>query len=185
MMKVNSLVNKNYQSTGNLFLDQLIGGFSIGTIVLMIEDSPTKIYESFLKYFMAEGIVKNQKVFLYTTNPTTKQNLSNLPYKSTQVDNILNTKKPDTKQGEIKIAWRYENIKYSNVIEDILKSTDYIFDLSRTLQDEYLKGTQNQNQSNFTTTNIEAKSGSETLKQLIHNLIRLYQLYFQSARRRN
>jgi len=174
-MKSLTLVNKNYQSTGNLFLDHLIGGFSIGTIVLLVEDSPTKIHESFLKYFMAEGVVKEQKVFLYSSNPMAKQNIINLPYKSTQVENILNTSKgtenKQSGQGDIKIAWRYENIKYSNVIENIVKSTDYIFDLSRSLQDIYTS------QNNFSISNIEATDGIEILKQLIYQISNDYTKY--------
>jgi len=171
-MKVNNSLNKNYQSTGNLFMDHLIGGISIGTIVLMIEDTPTKIHESFLKYFMAEGIVKEQKVYLYSSNSNTRQNLTNLPYKSTQVDTILNSKRAnETKQGEIKIAWRYENINYSNAIEDIVKSTDYIFDLSRTLQDNYTSI------NNYTLTILEAKDGIDFLKQIIDNISNDYTKY--------
>jgi elongator complex protein 4 len=130
---------KNILSSGNLFLDKITGGgLALGTIVLLIEDSPSRIYETFLKYFLAEGVVNGQKCFFYHSNPTSFNNIyKQLPYKSTQVDSILNAKKVNN-TSEMKIAWRYENIKYSNLLEDITKSTDYIFDLSRELQDIYL-----------------------------------------------
>ena len=92
---INPIVkNKNYISSGNLFLDKIIGGLSLGTIVLLIEDTPSSIHESLVKYFIAEGIVNNQKTFFYYNNENNLNNIANnLPYKSTQVDSILNTKK--------------------------------------------------------------------------------------------
>jgi len=140
IQKTNKVKNKNYISSGNLFLDKIIGGLSLGTLVLLVEDTPSTIYEGFLKYFIAEGIVNSQKTFFYHNNLTVYNSIiNNLPYKSTQVESIVNAKRVnDTKNSEMKIAWRYENIKYSNILEDIIKSTDYIFDLSRQLQDTYL-----------------------------------------------
>jgi hypothetical protein len=140
----NSLVkNKNFLSSGNLFLDKIIGGFNLGSIVLLVEDSPTEIYQNFLKYFIAEGVVNEQKIFFYYSDEKIQNEiLKNLPYKSTQVEAILNAKKVNesksSKSTEMKIAWRYENIQYSNVLEDLTKSSSYIFDLSRQLQDTYL-----------------------------------------------
>jgi len=138
--KTSKVKNKNYISSGNLFLDKITGGLSLGTLVLLVEDTPSSIYEGFLKYYIAEGIVNSQKTFFYYNNETIFNNIiKNLPYKSTQVESILNAKSvKDTKSSEMKIAWRYENIKYSNVLEDIIKSTNYIFDLSRQLQDVYI-----------------------------------------------
>jgi hypothetical protein len=134
------LNNKNQLSTGNLFLDKLISGVSLGTIILLIEDDPSSIYESLLKYFIAEGIIKKQKIFYYYNNENSNQNIIEaLPYKSTQVESIINAKRVnETKSNEMRIAWRYENIKYSTMLEDIVKSSEYVFDLSRQLQETYL-----------------------------------------------
>lgn len=140
----NNLVkNKNFLSCGNLFLDKIIGGFNLGTIVLLVEDSPTEIYQNFIKYFIAEGVVNEQKIFFYYHDDKIHNEiLKNLPYKSTQVEAILNAKKVNEKQNskstEMKIAWRYENIQYSNILEELTKSSQYIFDLSRQLQDTFL-----------------------------------------------
>jgi hypothetical protein len=65
---------------------------------------------------------------------------NNLPYKSTQVENILNSqpmKIAEAKETDqnLKIAWRYENINYTNLIGELSKSLKYIFDLNRPLQD--------------------------------------------------
>lgn len=132
------LQNKNFLSTGNLFFDKIVGGLSLGSITLLVEDSPTKLNEVFLKYLISEGLINKEKVFFLFSQNRSCDILSSLPYKSTAVEAILNAKKgADNKGGEIKIAWRYENIKYSNILEELAKSTSYILDLSRQIQEEF------------------------------------------------
>ena len=141
-----SILNKQFLSSGNPFLDHIFGGgFQLGSIVLLIEDIPTKLYYHFLKYNIAEGIVSGDKILFYYGNKTTYEEVyNNLPYKSTQVENILNSHQikvndPKEKQNDnsLQIAWRYENINYTNLIGDLTKSLKYIFDLSRPLQDNF------------------------------------------------
>lgn len=169
-----SLKNKNYLSSGNLFLDKIVGGLSLGTVVLLIEDNPSQIYESFIKYFIAEGLVNEQKVFFYHSDPMAIPNIiNNLPYKSTQVESILNAKKVnDPKSSEMKIAWRYENIKYSNILEDIMKSTDYIFDLSRHLQDMYIT---EKNKNLLVSKTLKGESSLEILDEVNRHITKDYQ----------
>lgn len=160
----------NFLSSGNLFLDKLIGGISLGTVVLLVEDTPSTMYESFLKYFIAEGIVNQQRCFVY--NSSNSNIAKNLPYKSTQVESILNAKRVnDTK--EMKIAWRYENIQYSNLLDEILKSTDYIFDLSRELQDIYLT---DKNKGRLVEKKMELE-GDSALDKITQSIIQDYQKY--------
>ena len=141
-----SILNKQILSSGNPFLDNIFsGGFQLGSIVLLIEDIPTKLYYHFLKYNIAEGIISGDKILFYYGNKTTYEEVyNNLPYKSTQVENILNSHQikvndPKEKQNDnsLQIAWRYENINYTNLIGDLSKSLKYIFDLSRPLQDNF------------------------------------------------
>ena len=47
---------------------------------------------------------------------------------------LNDTKEKDT---DLKIAWRYENINYTNLIEELSKSLKYILDLNRPLQDNF------------------------------------------------
>lgn len=166
--------NKNILSTGNLFLDKIINGFNIGSIVLLIEDTPSSIYETFLKFFIAEGVVNNNKIFFYHSDKNSVNNILNsLPYRSTQVESILNAKKvTDTKSNEMKIAWRYENIKYTNLLEDLVKSCEYVFDLSRELQDQYKS---NKILEKFF--EVENHNGDEMLRSIIKSLIKDYQDY--------
>ena len=140
-----SILNKQYLSSGNPFLDKIFsGGFQLGSVVLFLEDIPTKLYYHFLKYNIAEGIISNDKILFYYGNKNTYDEVyNNLPYKSTQVENILNSQqlkindKKENDNNSLKLAWRYENINYTNLIGDLSKSLKYIFDLSRQLQDNY------------------------------------------------
>ena len=136
-----SSINKQILSTGNPFLDKIFnGGFQLGSIILLLEDTPSKLYQHFLRYNLAEGIISGDRILFYYGNKSTFDEVyNNLPYKSTQVENILNSqpmKIAETKEDDnLKIAWRYENINYTNLIGELSKSLKYIFDLNRPLQD--------------------------------------------------
>lgn len=183
MIKSIQSKNKNFLSSGNLFLDKITGGLSLGTIVLLVEDSPTDIYKTFLKYCIAEGAVNEQKIFFYYKDESLVNDIiNNLPYKSTQVESILNAKKVSTggdtsnldSKNEMKIAWRYENIKYSNLLEDLVKSTEYIFDISRQLQDTYLT---NKNKNIISSTSLTSESIVEILDEFNKKITKDYQNY--------
>ena len=137
-----SSINKQILSSGNPFLDKIFnGGFQLGSIILLLEDSPTKLYYQFLKYGIAEGIISGDRIMFYYGNKSTFEEVyNNLPYKSSQVENILNSqpvKVTDANEDNINShkAWRYENINYTNLIGELSKSLKYIFDLNRSLQD--------------------------------------------------
>ena len=141
-----STLNKQFLSSGNPFLDKIFnGGFQLGSIVLLLEDVPTKLYYQFLKYNIAEGIISDNKILFYYGNQNTYDEVyNNLPYKSSQVENILNSQqikindqKEKQNDNSLKIAWRYENINYTNLIGDLSKSLKYILDLSRPLQENF------------------------------------------------
>ena len=79
-------------------------------------------------------------MFYYGNKSTFEEVYNNLPYKSSQVENILNSqpvKVTDANEDNINShkAWRYENINYTNLIGELSKSLKYIFDLNRPLQD--------------------------------------------------
>jgi hypothetical protein len=166
------LNNKNYISTGNLFFDKIISGLSVGTIALFIEDSPTRLNEVFVKYLISEGLINKEKIFFMYSNPKSLDVLNTLPYKSTAVESILNAKKgSDNKSGEIKIAWRYENIKYSNVLEELSKNASYILDLSRQLQEEY----NNEKVNNLVKIEISPSNDvKKVLSQINDNIVKRY-----------
>ena len=175
-----STINKQFLSSGNPFLDKIFnGGFQLGSIVLLLEDNPTKLYYNFLKYNIAEGIISGDKILFYYGNKNTFDEVyNNLPYKSTQVENILNSqqmKVNDQKEKEnnsLKIAWRYENINYTNLIGDLTKSLKYIFDLSRQLQDNFKNSAINK--GNIITKHIDFYKQNEILP-FINDIINDFQ----------
>ena len=176
-----STINKQYLASGNPFLDKIFnGGFQLGSIVLLLEDNPTKLYYNFLKYNIAEGIISGDKIlFYYGNNNTYDEVYNNLPYKSTQVENILNSQQMkinDPKEKEnnnsLKIAWRYENINYTNLIGDLTKSLKYIFDLSRQLQDNFKNSALNK--GNIITKHIDFFKQNEILP-FINDIINDFQ----------
>ena len=176
-----STINKQYLASGNPFLDKIFnGGFQLGSIVLLLEDNPTKLYYNFLKYNIAEGIISGDKIlFYYGNNNTYDEVYNNLPYKSTQVENILNSQQmkinePKEKENNnsLKIAWRYENINYTNLIGDLTKSLKYIFDLSRQLQDNFKNSALNK--GNIITKHIDFFKQNEILP-FINDIINDFQ----------
>ncbi len=161
-------------SSGNLFLDKIIGEFQLGSLVILVEDSPTEIYKTFLKYFIAEGVVNEQKIFFYYNNEKLRSQIClELPYKSSQVEAILNAKKVQA-DSEMKIAWRYENIQYSNILEDLVKNNKYIFDLSRNLQESFFL---EKNKDILQEKSVVQENILDTLDEFISNLTRDYQKY--------
>ncbi|MCQ2818154.1 MAG: hypothetical protein MJ252_12885 [archaeon] len=168
-------------STGNPFLDKILnGGFIPGSIILLEEDNPTKIYESIIKYSISEGLINNNRIyFYYNNNSTCSSIINNLPYKSTQVESILNSKSKEinsTTETEMKIAWRYENINYTNLLNDLSKDLKYIFDLSRILQDNLY------NKDNLRLIDVSKLISNEgnSLKNILLNFIHSYQEYASS-----
>ncbi len=147
-----NFIPKNFFSSGNLFFDKIVGGLSVGSSVLIYEDNFSKIYKSLIHYFLGEAVVKDQQILIFhCDNNLCSSIIESVPYKSTQVESLLNAKKiNEINSEEMKIAWRYENIKYSNLLEDIVKSSDYIFDLSRPIQENLKK--------NIISLNIEEKA---------------------------
>ena len=164
-----SKINKQIISSGNPFLDKIFnGGFQLGSIVLLVEDEPTKLYQSFIKYDIAEGIISDDKIIFYYGNKNTYNEVyNNLPYKSTQVENILNSQivkignNNQNSDSSMKIAWRYENINYTNLIGDLSKNLKYIFDLSRPIQDNFKQETISK--GNFVCKFIDFRKNSKIL----------------------
>ena len=117
-------------SSGNPFLDNILqGGFQIGSTILFTEDFPSKLSDIFFKYSISESLINNHFILYYSQS----KNSLKLFYKSTQIENILNSK--NIQKEEMKIAWRYENINYYNLIKEFNKNLKYIFDISREIQE--------------------------------------------------
>ena len=129
--------SKNYlENVWNLDYDIWLAHYTFNTSY-----KKDKVMWQFSNKARINGIKGNVDVNFYYGNKSTFDEVyNNLPYKSTQVENILNSqpmKIAETKEDDknLKIAWRYENINYTNLIGELSKSLKYIFDLNRPLQD--------------------------------------------------
>lgn len=142
-VRVSSLGYKQ-TSTGHTDLDETLdGGLSLGSITLVIQDTPTAYYQSFpFSYFFGQGIAHGHAtaiVTVLTPALTIFQNLPSLTTKSV-ASSIESSKSND--EVAPRIAWRYYKSKDAEVVSrssysqgKLLASTSYShrFDLSKPL----------------------------------------------------
>lgn len=115
---VKSYANQQYSvSSGNQSLDHVLGGgFPIGSIVLLFEDSYSQFYAHFLKTFLGEGIVNEHKNLII--DPDTFRNkdywLKFLPavikIRDTKDESKEDPKEKKEAKQELTVAWRYNNL---------------------------------------------------------------------------
>ena len=133
-------------SSGNPFFDHiLLGGFQIGSTILFTEDSPSKLSKYLFNYSISESLINNHFILYYSQSKSSLK----FYYKSSQIENILNSK--NIQKEEMKIAWRYENINYYNLIKEFNNNLKYIFDISREIQENLY----NKNQIKIENVNYE------------------------------
>uniref|UniRef100_A0A914URR0 Elongator complex protein 4 n=1 Tax=Plectus sambesii TaxID=2011161 RepID=A0A914URR0_9BILA len=96
-------------STGIGALDALLGGgLPAGAIVAIEEDAGNAYAPYFLRYFLAEGCVHKQSLFVVGSRSEAKDILSNLPAASEGSAPEEPAVAADVDQ--MKIAWRYETV---------------------------------------------------------------------------
>lgn len=95
-----------------------------GSIVTIEEDSPTKTYIGFLRYFIGCGFHLAEKILVF--HESYYQFSDMIPKKQSQPKNSTSNKE----QTENKIAWRYENFKDASLGLNINANIP-ILDLSR------------------------------------------------------
>ncbi|XP_014210542.1 elongator complex protein 4 [Copidosoma floridanum] len=127
-------------STGIPSLDQFIGGgLPIGSILLLEEDAYNTYSKIMFKYFIAEGIVNNHSIFLASQDTKPSNILSDLPAPvSTEVPQAksISTDKND----EMKIAWRYQNMKVCDSSSKDVSVFGHYYDLTKTMESATLDG---------------------------------------------
>lgn len=110
-------------SSGNPSLDVILGGgLPIGSICLIEEDKFVTYSKVLAKYFMAEGILSKQSVFLGSLDDTPKELIEKLP-KPLDDDELEKEKKevqveqehnPEMANNGLRIAWRYNDLPLVN-----------------------------------------------------------------------
>jgi elongator complex protein 4 len=145
-------------SSGLYDLDSIIGGgFSIGSLICLKEDSYSQYSQTILEYFISEGISNEQNICLVSSLDFS---LNELPFnysiykQKNLIEEDLVEDKKEENEMELKIAWRYNefvsqkisekktNIKQTNDGNLTKKSGTvgcHEYDLSKNIQEEILK----------------------------------------------
>ncbi|KAG1678355.1 Elongator complex protein 4 [Nymphon striatum] len=125
-------------STGVPSLDHLVGGgIPVGSIFLIEEDSCGKYSKLLLKYFLAEGIVCENDLFIASSDNSPSQlvkELPNLIQTSNSSRNVTSNKEATEK---MKIAWRYQN---RDAVKTSMENSTFghYYDLSQNLDQQLI-----------------------------------------------
>eukprot|EP01080_Neovahlkampfia_damariscottae_P006054 gene6054-10055_t len=163
-------------SSGLYDLDSIIGGgFSVGSLICLKEDSYSQYNQTLLDYFICEGISNEQNTIIIQSSD---YDLKELPfnYSKYKQDNLKQQQEEEEKnkvnisdnlkekENELKIAWRYNEFVNQKIEEKKLKEKKlnegtlnkksgtvgcHEYDLSKNIQNELL------NQSNIKIINNE------------------------------
>jgi len=89
-----------------------------------------------LKYFMAEGIVTSQPLLVASQDIEPAQFISELPAVSSESESC---KKPESMDEQMKIAWRYQNMKMMDSSPAGGQMFGHFYDLTGRMQPDILK----------------------------------------------
>lgn len=125
-------------STGVPSFDAIIGGgIAVGTVLMIEEDLYSSYSNVLLKYFLAEGVLSNHKLFVasFTTEPSIL--LKNLPGPASTVNNPdgfrhVSDLPMDSGGDALKIAWQYKGLPTVQSCANISQYGHY-YDLSTTM----------------------------------------------------
>ncbi|KAF8777685.1 Elongator complex protein 4 like protein [Argiope bruennichi] len=127
-------------STGSSTLDFFIGGgLAVGTICLIEEDHFNTYSDVLVRYFLAEGVANNHKLFLSSGDKPSENILKELPAIKVPDVNKESTIRDSAEKDELKIAWRYQNQQSTFTSGVKVYSHNHGYDLSRTLPEEILQ----------------------------------------------
>lgn len=125
-------------STGIPSLDNIIGGgLPIGSILLIEEDKYGLYAKVVLKYFMAEGVVTSQPILVASQDVKPSQFVSELP--AVIQDSDLHTKTVGNIDEQMKIAWRYQNMKVVDSSPTGNQTFGHYYDLTKPMQQDILE----------------------------------------------
>ncbi|XP_058800743.1 elongator complex protein 4 isoform X2 [Phymastichus coffea] len=123
-------------SSGIPSLDHFIGGgLPIGSILLIEEDTYSTYSKVMYKYFIAEGIVNNHLVFVATQETLPSEIVSELPAVEEESHTL---KESSIKDEEMKIAWRYQNMKIFDSGPKDSSVFGHYYDLTKRMSEDTL-----------------------------------------------
>ncbi|XP_031849119.1 elongator complex protein 4 [Nomia melanderi] len=121
-------------SSGIPSLDHIIGGgLPIGSLMVIEDDRYSTYAKVMLEYFIAEGVVTNQPVLIASKDLETSQFISELPAVITDNGPSEQIHHSD---DQMKIAWRYQNMKVVDSSPSGGQSFGHFYDLKKTMDKE-------------------------------------------------
>lgn len=124
-------------SSGIPSLDYIIGGgLPIGSLFLIEEDRYGIYAKVMLQYFMAEGVVTAQPLLIGSKDIKTSHLVSEMPAVITDTKSI---DEPSNSDEQMKIAWRYQNMKAIDPSPIGGQFFGHFYDLTKTMEKEVIE----------------------------------------------
>lgn len=103
----NGLNGTIFLSSGIPDLDKILGGgFHLGSLVMIMEDTEAPHHMLLLRNFMSQGLVHNQPVLYASPSKNPRDFLGTLP--SILVSKDDKSRKTDSEPKDLRIAWQYK-----------------------------------------------------------------------------
>ena len=123
-------------SSGIPSLDHIIGGgLPVGSLFLIEEDRYGTYAKVMLRYFMAEGVVTNQPLLIGSKDVKPSDFVSDIPTVITETP----VEKPFVTDEQMKIAWRYQNMKLIDTSPTGGQVFGHFYDLTKPMKKEVLE----------------------------------------------
>ncbi|KAL8226779.1 hypothetical protein R6Q57_016611 [Mikania cordata] len=132
-----------FLSSGIPDLDKILGGgFHLGSLVMIMEDTEAPHHMLLLRTFMSQGLIHNQPVLYASPSKNPRAFLGTLP--ATLVSKDHKSSKSDAEQKDLRIAWQYKKYLGENKppIEERDGKVEYCndFDLRKPIEKHLIAG---------------------------------------------
>lgn len=132
-----------FLSSGVPDLDKILGGgFHLGSLVMVMEDTEAPHHMLLLRNFMSQGLVHNQPVLYASPSTNPRAFLGTLP--TTLVSKDDRSRNADAEQKDLRIAWQYKKYLGENKphIEERDGKVEYCneFDLRKPIEKHLIMG---------------------------------------------
>ncbi|XVE99749.1 hypothetical protein REPUB_Repub03eG0227700 [Reevesia pubescens] len=134
-----------FLSSGIPDLDKILGGgFSLGSLVMVLEDAEAPHHMLLLRNFMAQGLIHNQPLLYASPARDPRGFLGTLPSPAVSKDDKSRESDPDQEKG-LRIAWQYKKYFGENQLNfdgqrDGKHEYSNDFDLRKPLERHFLSG---------------------------------------------